>query len=57
MRKIYIDCLSKYYRIALLEDGKLQEVVYTEKDEKASAVRWKRQDKEEHCGFGREYNA
>ena len=36
MRKIYIDCLSKYYRIALLEDGKLQEVVYTEKDEKAS---------------------
>ena len=36
MRKIYIDCLSKYYRIALLEEGKLQEVVYTEKDEKAS---------------------
>jgi ribonuclease G len=36
MRKIYIDCLSKYYRIALLEDGKLQEIVYTEKDEKAS---------------------
>lgn len=36
MRKIYMDCLSKYYRIALLEDGKLQEVVYTEKDEKAS---------------------
>ena len=31
-----MDCLSKYYRIALLEDGKLQEVVYTEKDEKAS---------------------
>ena len=36
MRKIYMDCLSKYYRIALLEDGKLQEIVYTEKDEKAS---------------------
>lgn len=36
MRKIYMDCLSTYYRIALLEDGKLQEVVYTEKDEKAS---------------------
>ena len=31
-----MDCLSTYYRIALLEDGKLQEVVYTEKDEKAS---------------------
>ena len=36
MRKIYMDCLSKYYRIALLEDGKLQEIVYTEIDDKAS---------------------
>ncbi len=36
MKKIYMDCLSHYYRIASIEDGKLEELVYTEKNEKAS---------------------
>lgn len=31
-----MDCLSRYYRIALMDNGKLQEIVYDDKEEKAS---------------------
>ena len=34
-RKIYVDCYSKYYRSALVEDGKLVELIMQERGEKA----------------------
>lgn len=34
-RRIYLDCYSPYYRAALIEDGKLTELILQDKDNKA----------------------
>lgn len=36
MKKIYVDCLSQYYRAALTEDGILTELIYQDKENEIS---------------------
>ncbi len=36
MKRIYVDCLSQYYRAALTEDGVLTELIYQDKEDEIS---------------------